>query len=321
MVNFAINRYVFASVDRLSAGNGVTVYSEDLREGVTADSISTLPVGRLDFLQGFIRRLVPEGESVLLITESDVPAGAGLGGSGALGEAVVAALDHAFGRVRTPSETARVANDIERGVLGYPGDSQDSFAAALGGINKLVYAKGGGVAHHPVKISRDTLMDLEQHSLLIHTSEAHVSGNIHQDILDSYGRKNSPTFNALVCLREAANSMAAALEVGDMAGYVDNLNLSCENLYRLHPSCDSSAHREYCIELEEHILGRKTCGAGGGGGMMVYTRPGHRRACLLCARELGGVVWPVTLDFKGAVTWSGKSTCKDVFEKILARCK
>ena len=92
-------------------------------------------------------------------------------------------------------------------------------------------------------------------------------------------------------------------------------------LYRLHPSCDSSAHREYCVELEEHILGRKTCGAGGGGGMMVYTRPGHRRACLLCARELGGVVWPVTLDFKGAVTWSGKSTCKDVFEKILARCK
>ena len=136
-MNFAINRHVFASVERLSSGDGVTIYSEDLQQGVTADSISVLPEGRLDFLQGFIRRLVPQDESILLVTESDVPAGAGLGGSGALGVAVVAALDHAFGRVRTPSETAQVANDIERRDLGYPGGSQDSFAAALGGINKL----------------------------------------------------------------------------------------------------------------------------------------------------------------------------------------
>ena len=308
VVNFAINRHVFASVDRLSSGNGVTIYSEDLRQGVTADSISVLPEGKLDFLQGFIRRLVPQDESILLVTESDVPAGAGLGGSGALGVAVVAALDHAFGRVRTPSETAQVANDIERRDLGYPGGSQDSFAAALGGINKLEYNKGGGVTHHPLKISNDTLMDLEQNSLMIYTSEAHVSGNIHQDILDSYGTEDSPTFSALVSLRVAADLMVTALECGDMAGYIDNLNRSCENLYRLHASCDSSVHRKYCRDLEEHILGRKTCGAGGGGGMLVYTRPGHRRACLLRAQEMGGVVWPVMLDFKGVSTWSGEST-------------
>ena len=235
--------------------------------------------------------------------------------------AVVAALDHAFGQIRTPSETARIANEIERKDLGYPGGSQDSLAAALGGINKLEYTKGGGVAHRRLKLSNDTLMELEHNSLMIYTSEAHVSGNIHQDILDSYGLKDSTTFTALLSLRDAANSMAMALECGDMVGYVDNLNLSCESLYRLHASCDSIAHRKYCRDLEEHILGRKTCGAGGGGGMVVYTRPGHRRACMLRARELGGEVWPVTLDFKGVATWEGKLTSKDLFEKIVSRCR
>lgn len=320
VVNFSVNRHVFASVDRLPPGNGITVYSEDLQEGVTAGSASDLPNGRLDFLQGFIHSLVPGDESILLITESDVPTGAGLGGSGAIGVAVVAALDHAFGKVRSPEETAQVANDIERKDLGYPGGSQDSFAAALGGINKLEYLKGGGVVRHSLNISDNTLMNLERNSLLIYTNEAHVSGNIHQDILDSYGTDKSSTFQALVSLREAADSMANALESGDMAGYVDNLNLSCENLYRLHESCDCRAHRRYCGELEKHILGRKTCGAGGGGFMAVYTRPGHRRDCLIQAEEMGALVWPVTLDFNGVKTWSEESTSKDSLDSFRARC-
>jgi len=54
--------------------------------------------------------------------------------------------------------------------------------------------------------------------------------------------------------------------------------------------------------------------------MLVYTRPGHRRECLLRAQEMGGVVWPVMLDFKGVSTWSGESTQKDVVESIRARC-
>ena len=112
VVNFAIDRHVFASVDRLASGNGVTIYSEDLQMGATADTVSNLPMGRLGFLQAFVRRLVPADESILLVTESDVPAGAGLGGSGALGVAVVAALDHAFGQKRTPSETARIATKL-----------------------------------------------------------------------------------------------------------------------------------------------------------------------------------------------------------------
>lgn len=303
VVNFAVQRHVFASVERLPAGQGVAIYSEDLGQGVVAPSPAALRGEKLEFLQAFVRRLVPEGESILLVTESDVPAGAGLGGSGAVGVAVTAALDRAFGRTRSPAETARVANEVERKDLGYPGGDQDSFGAALGGINLLEYRRGGGTIPHRLEVAPETRLSLERNSLLIYTSEAHVSGSIHRDIKESYALPGSPTVDAMVHLREAAEAMASALKQGAMGGYVEALNASCRNLYRLHPSCDSEAHRRCFRDLGDSILGGKTCGAGGGGFLLVYARPGRRRECMERAQKMGAMVWPVAIDFEGVKAW------------------
>ena len=308
VVNIAVQRYAFASVDRLPAGDGIIIASLDLRSSVTAESVETLGGEQLEFLQAFVRRLVPAKDSLLLVTESDVPPGAGLGGSGALGVAVVAAIDRAYGRVRSALETAAIANEIERKDLGYPGGDQDSYGAALGGINKLEYVKGGGMIPHRIDITEDLRLTLEHSALLIYTSEAHVSGNIHQDIRESYALENSPTIDAMTHLREAARKMALALEAGELAGFVSAMNESCTNLYRLHPSCDCEGHRRCLRELGDLILGGKTCGAGGGGFLLVYAKPGRRRECIVEAERMGALVWPVNIDFAGVRSWSTEPT-------------
>ncbi len=239
--------------------------------------------------------------------------GAGLGGSGALGVAVTAALDHAFGIERTQAETAAIANAVERQDLGYPGGDQDSFGAALGGILRLEYRVGGGTVPRSVRVRPDLLRAIEHATLLIYTSEAHVclslSGggggggggggekkkkkkkkknkikkkkkkkkNIHQDILDSYSLPDSPTVAAMQGLKEAAGEMATALETGNLDGYIEALNTSCRELYNLHPSCDSEGHRRMFEALEPHILGGKARGAGGGGFLMAHSpRPSPGR--------------------------------------------
>ena len=315
VVNFAIERHAFASVDRLPAGAGVIIYSHDLHAGIVADSVGNLAGDRLEFLRGFIRQLVPPQDSILLATESDVPPGAGLGGSGALGVAVVAALDRAYGRTRSAEQTAILANEIERIDLGYPGGDQDSWGAALGGINRLDHRRDGTTVASRIDITDDVRLSLEHTSLLIYTSEAHVSGNIHRDIRESYARDNSPTVDAMMKLRESARRLAASLESGDLAGHARELNESCRNLYRLHPSCDSEAHRRCFAELDDLILGGKTCGAGGGGFLLVATRPGRRRECISRAEAMGDVVWPVTIDFAGVRSWSGEPTSAEDVER------
>ena len=94
VVNFAVQRHAFAYAQGLEPGKGIILYAMDLQEGVVSQSVSGLGlVSRLEFIKAFITRLIPEGDSLLLVTETDVPAGSGLGGSGALGVAIVAALD------------------------------------------------------------------------------------------------------------------------------------------------------------------------------------------------------------------------------------
>ncbi|MGI9428606.1 MAG: hypothetical protein ACR2NM_08110 [Bythopirellula sp.] len=317
VVNFAVQRHAFASAQRLDPGSGILLYAMDLQEGVAAESVGELGSdNRLEFVKAFVSRLVPAGDSLLLLTETDVPPGSGLGGSGALGVAIVAAIDRAYDRERSPLETAILANDIERNFLGYSGGDQDSLGAAFGGINFLEYHRGGAMTPHKISISDDTLRTLEYNSLLVYSGAAHVSASIHEDIKRSYALENSPTVKAMIALREQAQTMAKALESGNLTGYASALGESCRQLYNLHESCDSAEHRRYLHEIDDLILGGKTCGAGGGGFLLVYVKPGRRCECKRRRESLGGLVWPVTIDSDGVTTWSDSPFDADDIERF-----
>jgi D-glycero-alpha-D-manno-heptose-7-phosphate kinase len=304
VVNFAVQRHAFAFAQRLDPGSGIILYAMDLQAGFVAKNLSELgSKDQVEFVKAFVRRLLPDSDSLLLVTETDVPPGCGLGGSGALGVAIVAAIDRVYDRHRTPLEIAALANKIERDDLNYPGGDQDSLAAALGGINFLEYHRGGDMTPHKITISNDTLRTLEHCSLLIYSGAAHVSGSIHEDIKRSYALDNSPTVQAMKVLHEQAQAMAKSLQTGNLNGYANAMSESCRQLYNLHESCDSTEHRHYFQLIKDCILGGKTCGAGGGGFMLVFTKPDRRNECIRNVERQGGLVWPVTIDFDGVATW------------------
>ena len=304
VVNFAVGRHAFASAQRLEPGAGIILYAMDIQQGVTAKNVAELSENNhFEYVKAFITRMVPQDDSFLLVTETDVPPGSGLGGSGALGVAIVAAIDRAYNRQRSPLDTAKLANEIERKDLGYPGGDQDSLGAALGGVNFLEYHQSGGMTPHKVNLTDDTRRALEYGSLLVYSGAAHVSGSIHEDIKNSYALENSPTVAAMKELRQQAQQMKQSLESGNLEGYAAALSESCRQLYNLHPSCDSAEHREYFQAVDDFILGGKTCGAGGGGFILLFTKPGRRNECIRKIHDLGGLVWPVTIDLDGVTSW------------------
>ncbi len=304
VVNFAVQRYMFASVQRLPADQGIVIRSFDQGKSITAESAAGLPVrGEMEFLAAFVRRLVPADQGLLLETDSDIPPGSGLGGSGALGVAVVAALDAAFAGGRSPEAIAALANSVERDDLGYAGGSQDSYGAAVGGVNRIDYHPDGGVTVNRLQIDTSTRLALEHRSLLIYTGEAHLSRSIHRDILHSYHEPDSPTLAAMRQLRATAQAMADALTAGRLAQYAEMLTEACRGLYALHPSCDSPVLQRFYEAVGDSVLGGKTCGAGGGGYLVVFTRRGRRRDCIRRAESAGGKVEPVQIDWHGVQTW------------------
>ncbi len=305
VVNFAIDRYVYATFERMPAGFGKAIYSRDMRDGVHVRSHAELPAdGPFRFLAAFLKRMAPSEESCRLVTDSRIPESSGLGGSAAVGVAVTAAIDRAYGRVRDAQVIAEEANAVERVDLGMPGGSQDSYGAALGGFNRVEYHKGGGTSYRKINVPRETVLQLERESLLIYTGSAHVSGSIHDDIRTSYRLPQSTTLQAMFDLRAQAELMTERLEAGDLAGYAGAMQRCRFHHYGLHESCDSPRLRQCFKLLDPLILGGKACGAGGGGFILVCAQPDRYRECVAAVEGMAPLVWPVAVSSTGVESWT-----------------
>jgi len=320
VVNFSVACHAYARFEWLPKNGGIVLYSHDQKQGVLAGSVRDLKYdGQVDLLKAFAKRLLSEDDAFLLVTQSDIPQGTGLGGSGTLGVAMVGAIARAQGRRMAKSEIALLANEVERQDLGNVGGSQDSFGAAMGGIKLLTYPKGGGCFCEPIQVSEGTRGQLERDSLLIYTGDVHLSGSIHADIRKSYEQEDSPTIKAMDNLKAAAQNMAYALKAGDIEAYVDLLNCARINHYALHPSCDSEMLRKFFGALSPSIRGGKACGAGGGGFILVHMKPDCRKECIQTAQSLGGMVWSCQLDDAGLITWEEPSSTPEQVEAIQTR--
>lgn len=322
VVNFAIALYSYANFQWLPEGSGVTIYSRDLKQGIHAASSDELQIdGHLDFLKAFPRRFLKGRSDFLLVTESDIPIRTGLGGSGSLGVAITKAITRAMGEEHSQFELAILANEVERKDLGYAGGNQDSIGAAIGGAKKIDYKKGGGCACNPIQLSARMRGQIERDMLLIYTGGVHLSGKIHSDIKAAYDRKDASMMSAMDTLKDAAHRMAQALATDDLTGFIQALNDSRKNHYALHYSCDSDVLRKYFSELDPYILGGKTAGAGGGGYIFVYTKPGCKQRCIEVADSLGGKAKPCFLDKEGVVAWEEESFAPSEIEEIIAMAK
>ncbi len=322
VVNFSIARHTYAAFERLPKGSGVILYSHDQKKDARAGSVAELQYdGRVDLLKAFAKRLLTREKDFLLVTQSDIPQGTGLGGSGALGVAILGAISRAQGKKLSKSAVAILANDIERNDLGNTGGNQDSYGAAIGGAKLITYRKGGGSSCELIQVSGSTRSQLERDTLLIYTGDVHLSGSIHDDIKKSYARTNSPTVRAMDSLKASAAQMARALERGDIPGYVDSLNNARKGHFALHHSCNSRTLQKYFRELSPWILGGKACGAGGGGFIMVHAKPDCRKQCIRSAEKLGGMVWTFQFDNAGLVTWEEASSSPAQLKALLSRLR
>jgi D-glycero-alpha-D-manno-heptose-7-phosphate kinase len=96
---------LFARAEVRLGGRGFRLISEDLHDALdVADSAGLVRDGRLDLLKAGLRML-PVG-ACTLTTRYEAPAGSGLGSSGALDVALVAALSFARGESPDPVDIA-----------------------------------------------------------------------------------------------------------------------------------------------------------------------------------------------------------------------
>jgi D-glycero-alpha-D-manno-heptose-7-phosphate kinase len=289
VVSAAIGLCAYAEVQ--PGGSGLRLVAEDL--GATLDlpdEAALDPSGPLSLLQAGLRML-PVGPCALT-TRSDAPAGSGLGSSGALDVALVAALSAARNEVVDAGEIARLACRLEGVEAGIPGGRQDQFTAAFGGFLRLEFRDPDATVE-PLALDGALLAELERRMVLVYTGASRFSGATISRVMQTYERGERAVTSALLGLREVADRMADALRRGDLDAIGTLLEANWRHQQILDPGmCTPPMERLAQAMRDAGALGGKAAGSGAGGSMF-FLGPDDPAAAIAAARGLGMTILPI----------------------------
>jgi D-glycero-alpha-D-manno-heptose-7-phosphate kinase len=305
VVNVAITLYAHAAVSR--GGRGVSLRALDLGTALSAQRIEDLRAdGELALVKAVARKLAPSGGGIEIVTRSDAPAGSGLGGSGALGVALVAAMDKLTGQTRMPAEVAGAAFEIETIEAGIVGGSQDQYAAAMGGFQFLSFGEPSVTSMRP-DVPAACRRELEQSLVLCYTGATRFSSETHHRVWGAFDRGEKPTRVALDGLRACGTAMRAALVAGDVAQVADVLNENWRHQRALAEGMETDAMRRLGeIGFAAGADGMKACGAGAGGCIVLLAKPGREFDVSEALKAAGGTVLRFGFDNGGVTVWEAQ---------------
>jgi D-glycero-alpha-D-manno-heptose-7-phosphate kinase len=288
---------LFARAEVQLGGSGFRLVSEDLQDQLeVGDSTGLVRDGRLDLLKAGLRML-PVGGCTLR-TRSDAPPGSGLGSSGALDVALVAALSSARGESPDPVEIAETACHLEAVEAAIPGGRQDQFASSLGGFLRLEFRDPEAEVQR-LKLDPEFMADLAKRVVLCYTSASHFSGTTIERVMRAYEQGDRNVTRALHGLREVAEAMGGALLAADLPRIG---RLLSEN-WRHQLALDGRMSTPEMARLEQAMiqagaLGGKAAGSGAGG-CMFFLAPDDPSPLIEAAEQAGVRLLPVAWALRG----------------------
>jgi D-glycero-alpha-D-manno-heptose-7-phosphate kinase len=225
------------------------------------------------------------GNPLEIASVADVPAGTGLGSSGAFTVCLLKALALGQHQATTPARLAEDACAIEIEKLGDPVGKQDQYVAAHGGICAYTFDPGGDVDVRPLELSENTLQALNNNMLLFFTGEERAAAGILSDQAERSSAGDEQMTQNLHRTKEIGLESCRLLEQGELERYAELMHDHWENKRTRSPGMTNDRIDQlYTLARRSGALGGKLVGAGGGGFLLVYaTRPDDTRLAMAAA--------------------------------------
>jgi len=297
-VNCAISRYARCVIDVQKASHGITLVSTDTRRKETFASFAALARAKsykLPLLAHLVKLFEPK-MGFTLTTDSEAPAGAGIGGSSAMAVAICAALDKLTGARHSRVDWIHISRDAEAMVIHVPTGTQDHYPPAFGGVN-AIHLRAGGEFREALKVDAS---DLESRLVVCYTGKPRQSGINNWEVFQAQINGNKRITRNLAEISAIAQRLRVAVlraewkEVGRLVR--EEWTARRRNLPNIStPVIDniiSAARRN-------GALAGKVCGAGGGGCVTLLSEPQARERVEAAVRGAGGEILPIHIDRSG----------------------
>ena len=307
VLSATVNRYAYASLK--PGGDVINICSLDYDVSVTYDLAEEFVCdGQLDLAKAVInvfRRDYGLADGLQIYLHNDAPPGSGLGSSSGITIALITAL---AAMLRVPLDTyalAELAYRIERVDAGIQGGRQDQYACAFGGFNFIEFERDGTTVVNPLRVSRETLYELEYSLVFAYVGGSHVGAGIIDRQVANIRAGNPDAVAATDRIKELAGAIKRELLLGNLPELGRLLDEAWQ-AKRLMAEGISNDRLDtlYAAAREAGALGGKISGAGGGGFMYFLADPERRFAVQEAVAQNGGELVNLSFVSEGAISWT-----------------
>ena len=231
-------------------------------------------------------------------TISNLPSGAGLGGSSSFTVGLLSLIHKIKGLNKKNLDLAKQAINIERVILNEKGGWQDQLHAAFGGMNVFDFSKSGNISRTKLNPHPRVFDDLNNNMYLLYSGKMRAS----HDIEDS--KIKNLNFGMLSELYDIANQAEDLLNTEDCTIQEIGKLLNDSWLIKRGLSnkvTDTEIDNMYKNILNSGAYGAKLCGAGGGGFFMVLASKSSAKKLQETMKK--GLLKKISIDLGGIKTF------------------
>jgi D-glycero-alpha-D-manno-heptose-7-phosphate kinase len=273
-VNFALSLYARCRIETRD-DDRVILESRDLKTSFET-SLSAIADLRLEQRLELVSKLVhffKPATGFHLVAESNVPAGAGLGGSSALAIACIGALNRLVGNRYEERKFVTIAANVESTVIKVPAGFQDYYPPLYGSVS-CIHFRPDGIEREELKVNKE---ELERRIAICYTGEPRLSGINNWEIYKRHIDGDTELFELFDGIRDSARNMREALLADDWDRVAQVMKNAYPNRKRLAPTI-TTPQMDTLVEkaLANGAEAAKVCGAGGGGCIAFFCSAGRR---------------------------------------------
>ncbi len=235
-------------------------------------------------------------EGLLIETDSESPAGAGISGSSALMIAATAALARFTNRHLTLEQMRVIAQNVEAQIIRVPTGCQDYYPALYGGVS-AIHLDPDGIHREAVPVDLEAL---ESRFVLAYTGAPRQSGINNWEVFKAHINGDKRVFRNFEKICEIARAMHTALGKSD---WVEVARLLREEwkLRRTNIPGITTPLIDKLISVagKNGGVAAKVCGAGGGGCVIFMVEEGAASRVATAIGGEGGSVLPLQIARSG----------------------
>ncbi len=241
-------------------------------------------------LAAYLLRFFAPKEGLLVETDSESPAGAGISGSSALMIATTAALARFTDRNLTLEQMRLIAQNVEAQIIQVPTGCQDYYPALYGGVS-AIHLDADGIHREAVPVMPE---EIESRFVLAYTGAPRQSGINNWEVFKAHINGDRHVHHNFARIVEIARAMHHALVHADWEDVARLLRDEWKLRRTNAPGITTPLIDKLIAVAAKHGgRGAKVCGAGGGGCVIFLVEKGAASRVATAIGDNGGRVLPL----------------------------